>query len=133
MPSNVHNCTQQPQLRSSSPQIILIPSNVHKLYSTTLNHALFISNEFNILKCVQLHFTTSNHILFQLNWPPIHSNMHEFTQLKSTFNCINYAFKHYKHSNQHCQPPNVHLFTYNAPISKPPSTNQCPKCAPMHL
>lgn len=105
-----------------------------QLHSTTSDQVLLNLDEPKILKCAQLHLTTSNHVLFN-------SNNHQYTQictntnnqLKSPLKCIKFVFKHYKHSNEHLQPPNMHLYTYTVPISKPSSTNSCSKCTPMHI
>ena len=70
--------------------------------------------------CIYVNLKSSP---LQVKWPLIHSNMHHaLDQFKLPLNCIKYTFKHYEHSNQHLQPPNMHLYTYNAlnlQISKP--------------
>lgn len=94
--SNVHNCTQPTQIRSSSIQMTLIPSKYAQLDSKTSNIIIFNSND---LEYTEIWTTTLN-------------------ELKSTLSCSKYAFKHYKQWNQHLQPSNVHLYTYNALTSK---------------
>lgn len=61
-----------------------------------------------LLNVYNLHSTPSNQILFKSN------------DLQYIKKCTN-AFKPYKHSNQHFQPPNIHLYTSNASISKLPT------------
>ena len=92
IPSNMHNCTQQPQIISFSIQMTLIPSNIHNLHSTTSNEVIFNSNDLNTYNCIQWHSTTSNHVPFNSN---VDNNTRP-TQIKScsthmTFNTTQYA------------------------------------------
>ena len=104
-------CIQQPQIMPFSFQMSLISLNVYNF--TSQPQIIFSSTQMtsNTLKYAQMHSTNSNH-------HSIATNMH--SSIIST-------------QITHLQPPNMYLFTYNAPISKPPGTNPCPKSAPMHL
>lgn len=146
--------------RSYPTQITSIFSNMYNLHSTPLKHVLLSSNDLNTLRCAWLHSTPSNHVTFNsndlnmlkcallhsttsnqilLNWNEMWytQKIHKCTQptqitiemyqtcmqviqtLKSTHTTSLYAL--------------VHLKCSNLQTSKPSNTNQCPKCASMHL
>ena len=108
---NVHRCTQQHLNWYVSTQMPLILSITHNMHSMPSNWMHFNSNDLQYTK----------------------RRPNALNQLEAPCKCIKYAFKQHKHSNKHLQPPNVHLYTSNALISKPTSTKHCLKYAPMHL
>ena len=67
--SNVHNCTQQPQIKSSLIQMILKPLNVYNFTQQPQIKSSLTQRAFNTFKYAQMHSTNSNQ-------HSITSNMH---------------------------------------------------------
>ena len=112
-PSNMHSCNPQHHIWSVSIQMSLNPSNVQNCtqqHQITQIRFSSIQITFNISKDAQMHSTISTH----------HSNASNMHPSMTT------------HSNKHIQPPNVHLYTYNASNSKRPSLQTPTDATNMH-
>jgi hypothetical protein len=128
--SNIFMHLQTTQIMSSSTQRIFPSSNYSNHAPFNSNMSLQISKHSNqIIFKSNVRFAPSNHSVQvflnfnDLQHPQICTVI--LNQLISTLNCIKYAIKYLKHSNQHLHLPNVHLYTYS--VLKSPN----PKHQPM--
>jgi hypothetical protein len=109
-PQMCTTCIQHPRIRSTYPKMTSIPSNVHNLHSTSSNQVFFLSNDQNTLKCAHLHFTTLIRPSYtQMTFDTLKIYTSALNQIKSTLTISN-----------------MHLYTFNAPISKPPTSKHQP-------
>ena len=147
IPSNVCNCTQQPRIKSASIQMNLV--KCAQLHLTTSNHIHFNSNDLNALKCAQLHSTTSNHVFLNSNdlnalkcaqrYPTTNQILFNLNDLQYTQICTNALnqlkspFKHLQTLKLTLTTSNVHLYTSEASISKPPNFQASTNAPNIHL
>lgn len=126
----------------------LIRSNVHNLQSTPSKEVLLNSNDLDTLKCAQFVLNTLKSCRHQLKCAQLalntlksfklgpcfnSNNLHYPQRLTNALNQLKSPFKHLQTLKLTLTTSNVHLYTSEASISKPPNFQASTNAPNIHL